>query len=170
MDKWSEFRPNLDIFGVRRNDAGWLYLMKSGDLFKIGKTKNPKRRIRDARTWIPDIEIIAMKPFWNISRLERMLHEGLADQWHKGEWFKFADASYHDFVVDGFLDFYSEDRDINSVDFIYWYNGSGMMEFAIERDARRVSLKKFQRDLASETVGMEENEAGKGLPQLTSVA
>ena len=63
IDEWSEFRPNLDIFGVRRNDAGWLYLMKSGDLFKIGKTKNPKRRIRDAQTWIPDIEIIAMKPF-----------------------------------------------------------------------------------------------------------
>ena len=156
MDDWSDFRPNLDIFGVRRKDAGWLYLMKSGHLFKIGKTKSPKRRIRDAQTWIPDIEVIAMKPFWNISTLERVLHEGLADQWHKGEWFKFSDASYHDFVVDSFLDFYSEDRDMNSVDFMYWYQGSGMMEFAIERDARRVSLKKFQKDLARETAEIEE--------------
>jgi hypothetical protein len=96
-----------------------------------------------------------MRPFWNISRLERMLHEGLADQWHKGEWFKFRDASYHDFIVDGFLDFYSQDRDMNSVDFIYWYNGSGMMEFAIERDSRRVSLRKFQKDLAIEAREME---------------
>jgi hypothetical protein len=53
--------------------------MRAGDLFKIGKTKNPKRRIKDALTWIPDIEVVAMKPFWNISALERMIHEGLSE-------------------------------------------------------------------------------------------
>jgi hypothetical protein len=40
---------------------------------------------------------------------------------------------------------------MNSVDFIYWYNGSGMMEFQIERYARRVSLKRFQHELAGES-------------------
>jgi Meiotically up-regulated gene 113 len=88
-DDCSEFRPNLNIFGVAKQDPGWLYLMRAGDLFKIGKTMNPKRRIRDALTWSPDIEVIAMKPFWNISELERRIHEGLSDCWHKGEWFKF---------------------------------------------------------------------------------
>ena len=30
-------------------------------------------------------------------------------------------------------DIYEQDRDMNSVDFIYWYNGSGMVEFQMER-------------------------------------
>ena len=38
-DDWSEFRPNLNIFGFTKADPGWLYLMKAGELFKIGKTK-----------------------------------------------------------------------------------------------------------------------------------
>jgi hypothetical protein len=150
-DDWSEFRPNLNIFGVAKRDPGWLYLMRAGDLFKIGKTKNPKRRIRDALTWSPDIEVVAMKPFWNISALERMIHEGLSDSWHKGEWFKFLDDDMQDFMVEGLCGFYELDRDMNSVDFIYWYNGSGMVEFQIERDSRGVSLKRFQRDLADES-------------------
>ena len=149
-DDYSEFRPNLNIFGVAKLDPGWLYLMRAGDLFKIGKTKNPKRRIRDALTWSPDIEVIAMKPFWNISELERMIHEGLSDCWHKGEWFKFIDDEMRDFMVEGLSGFYEKDRDMNSVDFIYWYNGSGMVEFQMERDSRRVSLKRFQRDLTDE--------------------
>jgi hypothetical protein len=128
--------------------------MRAGELFKIGKTKNPKRRIRDALTWSPDIEVIAMKPFWNIGVLERMIHEGLSDCWHKGEWFKFIDDDMRDFMVDGLCGFYEKDRDRNSVNFIYWYNGSGMVEFQMERDSRRVSLRRFQRDLADETRNM----------------
>ena len=124
--------------------------MRDGDLFKIGKTRNPKQRLRQARTWAPDIEVIAVKPFWNISELERMLHEGLADNWHKGEWFEISDESIQEFLIDGFRGFYQKDRDMNSVDFIYWYNGSGMMEFQMERCERRVSLRKFQRELADE--------------------
>jgi Meiotically Up-regulated Gene 113 (MUG113) protein len=153
-DDWSEFRPNLNVFGVTSADPGWLYLMRAGELFKIGKTKNPKRRIRDALTWSPDIEVIAMKPFWNIGVLERMTHEGLSDCWHKGEWFKFIDDDMRDFMVDGLCGFYEKDRDRYSVDFIYWYNGSGMVEFQMERDSRRVSLRRFQRDLADETRNM----------------
>jgi hypothetical protein len=149
-DDWSKTKLNLNIFGVTRSDPGWLYLMKQGDLFKIGMTKNPPRRIRDARTWLPNVEVIAMKPFWNVGELERMLHEGLANYWHEGEWFKFPDADSSDYLVDGFKEFYEKDRDTNSVDFIYWYNSSGMMEFRTERDHRRQSLRKFQRSLRNE--------------------
>src|SRR6478672_11241924 len=72
-----------------------------------------------------------MKPFWNISALERMIHEGLSDCGQK-EWFKFIDAGMQDFIVDGLCGFYEKDRDMNSVDFIY------RVEFQIERDSRRV--------------------------------
>ena len=53
-------------------------------------------------------------------------------------------------MVDGLCGFYEQDRDMNSVDFTYWYNGSGMVEFQMERISRRVSLKRFQRELADE--------------------
>ena len=125
--------------------------MRHGNLFKIGKTKNPPRRIRDAKTWLPNIEVIAIKPFWNVSALERKLHEGLANYWHEGEWFEFPDADLCEFLIEGFKDFYEKDRDTNSVDFIYWYNGSGMTELQIERGSRQVSLRRFQRELREET-------------------
>ena len=58
MEKMSEFRPNLIIFGTPRKDPGWIYMIKNDDLTKLGKTKNPRRRLlRDAKTWLPDMEI-----------------------------------------------------------------------------------------------------------------
>lgn len=149
-EDWSKTKINLDIFGVSRTDPGWLYLMKHQTLFKIGKTKNPSKRIREAKIWLPYIEIIAVKPFWNVSKLERKLHEGIANYWHKGEWFAFPDSDSHEFLVDGFKGFYGKDRDTNSVDFIYWYNSSGMTELQIQRSNRRVSLRRFQRELRRE--------------------
>ena len=150
MADWSEFRPDLQIFGVPKRDPGWIYLLSNADLFKIGKTRNPEKRIKDAKTWSPDIEVLAIKPFWNISHLERLLHEGLSDCWHKGEWFRFDDEDLRDFITEGLQGFYEKDRDANSVDFIYWYNGSGMMEFRMERDSRKLSLRRFQQELREE--------------------
>lgn len=145
-EKFSKFRPNLDIFGVSKLDPGWLYIIKNGSLFKIGKTKNPNRRLlKEARTWLPDMEIVGVKPFWNISELERQLHSGLADHWYSGEWHQFPDDTY-DWLFDDFRGFYDEDRDMNSVDFIYWINGSGMAELIIEQNNRRISLKRWQRE------------------------
>jgi hypothetical protein len=65
MDDWSAFRPDLRIFGVQKNDPGWIYLVGYADLFKIGKTRNPQKRLRDALTWNPDMQVVAIKPFWN---------------------------------------------------------------------------------------------------------
>ena len=144
-EDWSKTKLNLDIFGVIRSDPGWLYLMKNGDLYKIGRTKKPARRIREAKTWLPHVKVLAMKPFWNVGELERMLHEGLANYWHEGEWFRIPDAQVADFLIEGFQEFYEKDRDTNSVDFIYWYNSSGMLDFPIERHHRQVSLRQFQR-------------------------
>jgi len=145
-EKRSEFRPNLDIFGVPRVDPGWLYIVKNGDLFKIGKTTNPKRRLfREARTWLPDIKLVGVKPFWNIGKLERQLHSGLAQFWYSGEWHQFPDDTY-EWLFEDFSNFYDEDRDMNSVDFIYWVNGSGMSELIMEQNHRRISLRRWQRE------------------------
>ncbi len=89
----SDFRPDLKIFGVSKIDPGWVYLVKNGELLKLGKTKNPKKRLEcDAKTWLPDMEIIAVKPFWGMSFVERRLHTALADYWYDGEWYKIEDA------------------------------------------------------------------------------
>jgi hypothetical protein len=147
MTSVSAFRPNPDIFGVARADPGWLYLVRNGELFKIGKTTDPKRRLfRDAKTWLPDMELIGVKPFWNISSLERLLHCGLANCWYAGEWHRFPDKDYIDFLSDGFREFYDDDRDMNSVDFIYWFNGSGMGDLVLEQNYRKMSLRKWQRE------------------------
>lgn len=143
-EKRSEFRPNLDIFGVPRLDPGWLYILKNGAQFKVGKTTNPKRRFLAARTWLPNFDLVGVKPFWNVSVLERELLAGLAQFWFSGEWHRFPDDTY-DFIFEDFSAFYDEDRDMNSVDFIYW-----MHEFAeihMEYSERNISLRKWQKEV-----------------------
>jgi hypothetical protein len=142
-EKRSKFRPNLDIFGVPRLDPGWLYIVKDGQRFKVGKTKNPKRRLLAARTWLPDLEVVGIKPFWNVGALERGLFAGLAQFWKSGEWHQFPDDTY-DFVFEDFANFYEEDRDMNSVDFIYWMHEFG--EILMEFSNRNISLRKWQRE------------------------
>jgi hypothetical protein len=143
-EKRNQYRYNLDIFGVPRRDPGWIYIFKNEGLLKVGKTTDPKRRIREARTWLPDMEVLGIKPFWNVGEIEQTLHEGCAPFWHAGEWFKIEDANDYELLVDGFHEFYDEDRDSNSVDFIYWWNSSGFAEFSMERDSHNMSLKKWK--------------------------
>ncbi len=145
-EKRSEFRPNLDIFGVPRLDPGWLYVVKVGSRFKLGKTTDPKRRLREARTWLPNFELIGVKPFWNVAALERELFAGLAQFWVAGEWHEFPDDTY-DWFFEDFAAFYDEDRDMNSVDFIYWMHEFG--ELLMEYASRNISLRKWQREAAA---------------------
>jgi hypothetical protein len=141
------FRPNPANFGVIRVDPGWLYLLRNANLFKVGKTANPKRRfLGEARTWLPDMELIAVKPFWDVSVLERLLHSGLAKFWYEGEWHQFSNEIDSRFLIDGFCKFSDNDRDLNSIDFIYRVNGSGMAELIREHNHRRISLRQWQRE------------------------
>ncbi|MGY4352707.1 hypothetical protein ACVWXM_009200 [Bradyrhizobium sp. GM7.3] len=52
-------------------------------------------------------------------------------------------------MLDGFTAFRDDDPDRNSVDFIYWFNGDGMVEFLIEMDRQKLSLSKFQKQESS---------------------
>lgn len=141
--------PYPERFGVARRNPGYLYIFEHGSRFKIGKTSSPMGRLKEARTWIPDVKVIGIKPFWNIARLERLLHSGLASFWVGGEWFEFPDDSYS-FLYEGFDEFHDgpaiEDRDWNSIDFIYWFNSSGMGDLAMEQSNRRISLRRWLRE------------------------
>jgi hypothetical protein len=127
-------------------NPGWLYIFRNGDLLKVGKTTRPGLRVRQARTWLPDLEIIGIKPFWNIHQYERTLLCGIANFWHGGEWHRFPSELWSEGLCDGFRIFDNHDRNKNTVDFSYWIGGSGMGELLVEQNHRRISLRQWQRE------------------------
>lgn len=127
-------------------DPGWLYMIMNGDLLKVGKTTDPARRLREARTWLPDGVLVGVKPFWSIHLLERTLLCGLANYWLEGEWHRLPDAEAVEFLLEEFRMFDDHDRNRNSVDFGYWIGSSGMGELVMEQNYRRISLRKWQQE------------------------
>ena len=136
----------IPVWNIPQTDPGYLYIFKSWQKLKIGKTTNPGKRISEAKTWLPDLEIVGVKPFWNIADAEKSLHSGLALFWYSHEWFHFNSDPYEAFFLDNFCAFHDDEdyRDQNSINFTYWLHEFG--EYLIERSRRDGSLKSFQRD------------------------
>jgi hypothetical protein len=136
----------MPVWQVRRVDPGYIYIFESNGRYKIGKTKSTKDRLKAAKTWLPDMSLIGFKPFWGISHHERLLHTGFVRYWYSGEWFNFErDEDAREFLLDGFCAFSDDSPDRNSVDFIYWYNGGGMLEFQIEMAEQKKTLSSFKK-------------------------
>ncbi|MGV1826997.1 GIY-YIG nuclease family protein [Agrobacterium vitis] len=139
----------IPVWGVARLNPGYIYVIQNTDgLLKIGKSKNRKNRLREAKTWLPDADIIGIKPFWLVDRFEKQLHEGLSQWWYSGEWFKFGDDPYVEDFLENFRAFSDEDidRDENTIDFLYLINEFG--EISLERASAGVSLRGFQRNIS----------------------
>ena len=79
----------MPVWQITRIDPGYIYIVKNGGHYKIGKTKKSEQRIKAAKTWLPDMKLIGVKPFWGVSHHERLLHTGFAAYWYQGEWFNF---------------------------------------------------------------------------------
>ncbi len=94
-----------------------------------------------------EMEVIGVKPFWCYRRKEKLLHAGMAQCWVKGEWFKLWDEGFYGVLIPGFRAFSDTDINLNSVNFIYWINGSGMSEMTFEWSSGKNSLRSFQREL-----------------------
>ncbi|MEK7994998.1 MAG: hypothetical protein AAB403_14425, partial [Planctomycetota bacterium] len=134
---------------VQTNRAtSYLYVIRAGSRLKIGKSKNRTSRIQAAKTWLPDMELIGVKPFWLIHEFERSLHEGLAQWWYEGEWFHLGRDPYLDNFLFNFRAFSDREsaRDANTINFTHWMNDFG--ESAMERASRRQSLRAFQHDVS----------------------
>lgn len=144
-----ESKLDLGIFGVRPMDPGFVYVLENQGRFKVGRTTDRATRLKDARTWLPDMNVIGIKPFWNHRQIERSLHQGFAHCWYAGEWFEMLDDDYRRVLVEGFEAFSDTDRDRNSADFIYWMNSDGMSEMVIERSRLGVSVGRFLKDVSS---------------------
>lgn len=135
----------MPIWNVQRVDPGYIYIFENNGRYKIGKTKRTRDRLKAARTWLPDMTLMGFKPFWGVSRHERLLHTGFANYWYSGEWFNFAgDDDARDLLLEGFVAFSDDSPDTNAIDFIYWYNGEGMIDFQMTMHDQRLTLRKFQ--------------------------
>jgi hypothetical protein len=126
-------------------DPGCIYIVQDHGRLKIGKSTRTADRMRAAKTWLPDMEILACKPFWNVSQVERDLHAGFSVGWYAGEWFDLDDCD-RGILLEGFAEFSDHDRDANTADFIRWCNSEGMTESIIECDRQARGLKRFLRE------------------------
>lgn len=136
----------MPVWQIPRIEPGFIYIIEHHGLYKIGKTTRAKERLKAAKTWLPDMNLLGFKPFWGMSHHERLLHVGFAYYWYSGEWYKFGDdEEARDLLLEGFLAFSDNDPDNNSRDFIYWYNGEGMAELQMAMNQEGSSLRKFQK-------------------------
>lgn len=138
------FSLDLRLFGVAPVDPGFVYVIEDRGRFKIGRTTG-SARLNAAKTWLPDMKLVGLKPFWNHQHIEQTMHVGFAACWHAGEWYEMLDDAYRDMLVEGFCAFSDTDRDRNSVDFIYWVNGSGMNELTLEQSRLGISRRRYLR-------------------------
>jgi hypothetical protein len=67
---------------------GYIYLLRSGDAYKIGRARSVDDRVKQISPVMPyPVEILHTIPSNNVVRAERELHQQFAPKRLKGEWF-----------------------------------------------------------------------------------
>lgn len=78
---------------VPQSYPGRVYLIRSGDLYKIGKTDNPTRRYNEVQLVVPGkIEEIHVLETDDPTGIETYWHRRFASKRRAGEWFELNDA------------------------------------------------------------------------------
>lgn len=72
-------------------DSGYIYLLRNGKHYKIGKAKNADKRIKQFIP-APDTEIVFTRFVSNRHEAERLLHKRFASKRVSGEWFALSAA------------------------------------------------------------------------------
>lgn len=74
-----------------KNPNGYIYILKlkGFNLYKIGVSSNPKRRIYDIDSNSPfGIETISLNWFKNVYELEECIHDSFKENYKRKEWFE----------------------------------------------------------------------------------
>jgi hypothetical protein len=88
-EKIAAARPANDLFESKDAIQGYVYLMKSGRDYKIGKTKSPHRRKGEIAPLLPnETEIIHKIPTDDPDGIERYWHTRFEAKRQRGEWFR----------------------------------------------------------------------------------
>lgn len=86
----------------KHGKAGYVYLMKSNNLYKIGLTGNWEKRLKRLKTGNPNIEKVIAKRVEDCKEAESKLHKRYKSKRESGEWFSLTDQDIKD--IDAFLD------------------------------------------------------------------
>ena len=71
---------------------GYVYVFACNGYYKIGKSKNPEKRLLSFKTGTPfPIDIVQIYKSRNMNILEKLLHNLFSDKQIEGEWFNLND-------------------------------------------------------------------------------
>lgn len=80
---------NEEIIEKKKDCEGYIYVIKSLELYKIGKTKNKESRLKKYNTENPhSVELILCEKVDKYSETEENLHKLFKKKRKVGEWFK----------------------------------------------------------------------------------
>ncbi len=79
--------------------SGQVYLLKAGPFYKIGKSKNAEKRIKQIKLQLPyPVEVVHVITTTEYSSLERFYHRRFENKRTNGEWFLLTDEDVREFV------------------------------------------------------------------------
>ena len=67
----------MPVWQIHRVDPGYLYIIESHGKYKIGMTTSTKERFSAAKTWLPDMQLIAFNGEGMVELLIAMDEQGL---------------------------------------------------------------------------------------------
>lgn len=90
MKERQVFKVHWELDNPDDFDQWWLYVLKCGPYFKVGISVDIKWRVKTLQSGNPfkiSVTLRRRVPKVFVGRLEKLIHRGLVDFHHRGEWF-----------------------------------------------------------------------------------
>lgn len=96
-EKWCARCARIQMWDLTDGSRpGFIYVIKAGPYYKIGRSNKAERRIAQLGIQLPwPVEIVMTAEVPDMVRLERELHAFFASQRLNGEWFELSDDDIH---------------------------------------------------------------------------